>query len=288
MARIAIVGPGAVGGVVAAWLGKAGHEVVLCGRRPIAELTVEAPSGPIRIEPEFLTDPAKARPADWILVATKTYDAEGAAAWFGGLGAGRAPVAVLQNGIEHRERFAAWVPAERIVPVVVECPAERPEPGRVRQRGPGRLVAPADEPGRAFAALFADTEIALALAEDFRTAAWRKLCVNSAGVIPALLLKPAGVFRGEAAARAAADIVRECAAVGRAEGAALEDDMPERVLAHYRAQPPDSVNSLHADRMAGRRTEIDARNGVIVRLGGKHGIPTPCNRMAVALIEAAG
>ena len=48
----------------------------------------------------------------------------------------------------------------------------------------------------------------------------------------------------------------------------------------------DSVNSLHADRLARRPTEIDARNGVIVRLGRKHGIPTPCNQMAVALMEA--
>jgi len=32
--------------------------------------------------------------------------------------------------------------------------------------------------------------------------------------------------------------------------------------------------------------EIDARNGVIVRLGSKHGIPTPVNQMMVALLEA--
>jgi 2-dehydropantoate 2-reductase len=54
------------------------------------------------------------------------------------------------------------------------------------------------------------------------------------------------------------------------------------------AAPADSINSLHADRLAGRPMELDARNGVIVRLGQKHGIPTPANRMAVALIEAMG
>jgi 2-dehydropantoate 2-reductase len=46
------------------------------------------------------------------------------------------------------------------------------------------------------------------------------------------------------------------------------------------------VNSLLADRIAGRRMETDARNGVIVRLGEKHGIATPLNRMAVAVLEA--
>jgi 2-dehydropantoate 2-reductase len=50
---------------------------------------------------------------------------------------------------------------------------------------------------------------------------------------------------------------------------------------------PDSINSLHADRLAGRSMEIDARNGVIVRLGRRHGIATPVNEMIVALLEAA-
>jgi 2-dehydropantoate 2-reductase len=38
--------------------------------------------------------------------------------------------------------------------------------------------------------------------------------------------------------------------------------------------------------MAGRRMETDARNGVIVRLGEKHGIATPLNWMAVTVLEA--
>jgi 2-dehydropantoate 2-reductase len=58
------------------------------------------------------------------------------------------------------------------------------------------------------------------------------------------------------------------------------------VLQAYRSSPPDSVNSLHADRIADRPMEIEARNGVIVRLGQKHAIPTPANRMAIALLEA--
>jgi 2-dehydropantoate 2-reductase len=82
------------------------------------------------------------------------------------------------------------------------------------------------------------------------------------------------------------DIVRECIAVGRAEGAMLADSVPEDVLAAYRRSAPDGINSLHADRLAGRPMEIDARNGVIVRLGKKHGIPTPSNSMAVALLNA--
>lgn len=84
----------------------------------------------------------------------------------------------------------------------------------------------------------------------------------------------------------ASGIVEECAAVGRAEGALLDADTGRRVLDHYRGLPADSVNSLLADRLAGRCMEVDARNGVIVRKGEKHGIPTPLNRMAAVLLEA--
>jgi len=48
MAQIAIVGPGAIGSVVAAWLNHTGrHEVILCARRPLGDLRVDTPSGPL-------------------------------------------------------------------------------------------------------------------------------------------------------------------------------------------------------------------------------------------------
>ena len=62
-------------------------------------------------------------------------------------------------------------------------------------------------------------------------------------------------------------------------------DIADQVVGIYRAQPADSVNSLHADRAAGRQTEIGIRNGIIVERGRHHGIPTPCNEMAVALLD---
>ncbi|MES1167760.1 MAG: 2-dehydropantoate 2-reductase N-terminal domain-containing protein, partial [Oleiharenicola lentus] len=82
MATVAIVGPGAVGGVIAALLGKAGHDVTLCARRAIGDVTVALLSGDTKLAAPVLTDPAQGRPVDWILVATKAYDAAGAAAWF--------------------------------------------------------------------------------------------------------------------------------------------------------------------------------------------------------------
>ncbi len=287
MARIAIVGVGAIGGVVAALLQSAGrHEIVLCTRRPLAELVVETPDGPVRIDAAVVTSPGDAPVVDWVMVATKAYDVAGAAKWLEGLRAPGAPVAVLQNGVEHRERFAPYVPFESILPVIVDCPAERKSPTRIVQRGGMSLKVPSGALGSAFVDLFAGTAADAAVVPDFTTVAWRKLCHNAAGVLPALLLQPGGVLRDEAVGDVALQIVSECVAVGRAEGAQLDDAVPEAVLKAYRASPPDSINSLHADRLAGRPMEIDARNGVIVRLGKKHGVPTPDNSMAVALLEA--
>ncbi len=287
MAKIAIVGPGALGGIMAAWLASnAEHEVILCARRPLGQLVVETPGETLTVQARVFTKPQDVPAVDWVLVATKTYDAPGAATWLTPLGAAGAPVAILQNGVEHRERFSPYLDVDRLLPVLAYCPAERTSPTRIHQRRKAALVVPEEPLGRDFAALFAGTPVAISCAADFKSAAWEKLCVNAAGAINALLLQPAGVLRDAPVAELARHLMRECLAVGRAEGAVLDDALIERVLELYRNNPADSINSLHADRLAGRPMEIDARNGVIVRLGRKHGIATPCNEMAVTLLEA--
>jgi 2-dehydropantoate 2-reductase len=287
LARIAIIGVGAIGSVIAALLQQTGeHELVLCTRRPLPELLVDTPDGPVEIRAEVLTDPATATSVDWVLVATKAYDVETAAKWLPGLRANCASVAVLQNGVEHRERFAPYVPLDAILPVVVDCPAERKSPSHVVQRGTMYLKAPANDLGQAFIRLFAGSPADAIVVPDINTVAWRKLCHNAVGVLPTLLLQPQGVLRGEALSDVARQLIRETIAVGRAEGAQLDHSVVEAVIDAYHSAAPDGVNSLHADRIAGRPLELDARNGVIVRMGRKHGIPTPGNSMAVALLEA--
>ncbi|MGA7343177.1 MAG: 2-dehydropantoate 2-reductase [Terracidiphilus sp.] len=287
MARVAVVGVGAIGGAIAGLLETAGgHEITLCTRRPLNTLSVETPEGLVRVTARNATDPAQAQPVDWVLVATKAYDAAATAGWFPALCAGGAPVAVLQNGVEHRERFEPYVPAERLLPIVIDCPAERLSDQTVLVRG-AALMKVEDTPlGRSFAQLFQRARVKVELTGDFTTALWWKLCFNSVGALSALALKPSGVLRGQAMARVALEMVAECAAVGRAEGARLDESIGEEVLAMYKMHPADSVNSLLADRLAGRKMEWNARNGAIVRKGARHGIETPLNRMAAALLEA--
>src|SRR5277367_3239762 len=286
MAKIAIVGVGAIGGVTAALLQQAGHELLLCTRRAVSGLAVETPNGAVNVDATMVTRPVDAFDVDWVFVATKAYDVAGTAIWLERLCSKGAPVAVLQNGVEHSERFAPYVAMEKILPVMVDCPAERQAPDRVRQRGVMHLKVPDGSLGQAFVGLFAGTAADASVVPDFFSVVWRKLCFNSAGVLSALTMQPAGVVRGEAMGEVALEIIRECAAVAKAEGAKLEENIAETILSAQRTAPANGINSMLADRQAGRPVEIDARNGVIVRLGRKHGIPTPANGMAVALMEA--
>lgn len=288
MTRIALIGPGAIGGSVAARLAHGPqHELLLCARSGFDRLFVETPDGLIEARVPVLTDPAEAQPADWVLICTKTYDAAGTAVWLDRLVGPETRVVTLQNGVEHVERFTPFVPPERLLPAVVNIPAERTAPGRILQRRHGAIVVPAGADGEAFVRLFEHCPIAVSTTEDFLTAAWEKLTLNSTGAVNALVLKPNGVVHEPAIAELMRALMEECIAVGRAEGAKLGDDLSERVLEGCRTGPPESVNSMHADRAAGRPMEVDARNGVIVRYGARYGIPTPLNALLVTLLEAA-
>ena len=286
MARIAIVGVGAIGGVLAGQLQTAhAHVLTLCTRRPLHSFVVESPQGRVTVLAANATDPTQNTPADWILTATKTYDSASAAQWFPALTGPQTKLAVIQNGVEHRQNFAGLFPSDRVLPVVIDVPAERRPDGSVLQRADAVLRVENTALGQAFGDLFVNTPARIELTDDFLSAAWHKLCINSAGVLSALTLKPAGILRDEAMGQLALGIISECIAVGRAEGASFDDGSAKRILAGCRAGAPESINSLHADRIAGRPMEIDARNGVIVQRGLKHGIPTPLNAMAVTLLK---
>ena len=193
---------------------------------------------------------------------------------------------MLQNGVEHVERFTPFVVRDRIVPVVVDIPAERSAPGRIQHRRDGTIVVPTGEAGETFASLFAESVIEASTTDDFTTVAWTKLSLNCAGAVNALTGLPGGVVTKAGVADLMRGIVRECVLVGRAVGADLGDHIPDWVVERAEASPPDSVNSLLGDRLAGRPMEWDARNGVIARLGAAHGIATPLNGMAATLLSA--
>ena len=290
MTTIALIGPGAIGGTVAAWLAQdPSIEVTVCARTPFTDLQVETPQGPIAATPKIITNPAEGTPVDWVLVATKTYDADATKPWLDHLLAGHTRVAIIQNGVEHERLFAHLVPASRIVPVIINLPAARSAPGRIVQHRHGIISVPAGKNGEDFAALFARTEIEASAHADFVSQAWLKLTGNSIAIVPSLTLRATGPVWNPDLEAIVRGVVEECAAVGRAEGATIPQGFVDSTIETSRNMAEGaSAGSLHADRLAGHPMEVDARNGVIVRLGQKHGIPTPMNKVLVTLLAASG
>lgn len=261
------------------------NDVALAVRTPIARLDVRSTDGPFEAVPAILVDRTEGRPSDWVLVATKAYDAASAAAWFPALVGERTKVAVLQNGVEHVARFEPFVDAARIVPVVVDLPATREAPGRVVQHRRGRLTVPRSADGTAFAELFARSGLDVVVTDDFVTAAWEKLCINSVGALTATTLASSLHPENPATVRLVRALVGETAAVARAEGAAIDASAEERIIGSILSAPLGS-NSLADDRRTGRRMEIDARNGAVVRIAERHGVATPVNRVVVDLLQS--
>ncbi len=288
MASVLLIGPGAIGATLAAWLCQDDrHRVAVAARTPFDSIEVQTPQGVIHAQPRDFTETSQVSPVDWVLVATKAYDSDAAARWFANACGPATRVAVIQNGVEHVARFEKHFDRERIVPVMIDLPVDRLSPGRTVQRGPARIVVPAGESGADFVRLFAHTNFDAKETGDFTSAVWRKLCLNSAGAVNAVLLEPAGIAHHDGVADLMRAIVRECIEVGRAEGATLGDEIPDEIVAGARRAPREASNSMLADRRAGMPMEYDARNGVIVRLGKKHGIAAPMNALMVALLEAA-
>lgn len=288
MTQILVVGPGAIGLCVGAALIDAGHQVTFAARQRFAELSVADEGRLARPRPATtITHSADARPVDWVLLCVKAHQVPGAADWLTAVGPGTR-VAILQNGVEHRERVAPHVSASTVlVPVVVDIPAARSGPGKAMYRGRADLLVADTDEGRAFCDLFAGTFVAARTTDDYLTANWRKLCVNApGGAVLALTGKPMAVFQRPEVAAVARAILAECVAVGRAEGADLLESLIDEQMARFLAAPPDESNSMADDRAAGRETEWDARNAVIVRKGRAHGIATPVSDVLVPLLAA--
>ncbi len=285
--RIAVVGPGAIGLSIAAVLLGAGRaHVTLCARTPFDELVVESGSDAFRGRPRVVTRPEDAGDVDWVLLATKAHQTEGAAPWLRALVGRGARVAVAQNGVEHEARVRPFVGDAEVLPVVVQCPAERLSPGRARRHGPLLLTVPDGAAGRDFRALFEGADARVECAADFTTVAWSKLCLNVTAAVAALSASPMGVVRRPDVAALTRGLVDEAVRVGRAEGARLDDGLAASIVGAIAAGRPDAQPSLVRDAIARRPLEYDARNGAIVRAGTRHGIATPLNGAVTALLAA--
>ncbi|SHK60834.1 ketopantoate reductase [Bradyrhizobium lablabi] len=287
---IAIIGLGNIGGVAAGCLRAADRQdIIVCVRQPIERLYLERPEGDVEVPLRALTNPADAKPVDWVLLCTKAQQTPSAAPWLARLCNSSTRVAVLQNGISHVERVAPLAGDAVVVPTLVYYNGERLGADRVRLRHVAEhdLVAADDADGRAFAQLLEGTPLRVLLSREFSTLAWRKLLINTvANPITALTLQRQAVFRREDVKALCIAILEEAVAVARADGAQLAEDEAVKTMSTLLTYPPEAGTSMYFDRLAGRALEVEALTGAVVAAGRRLNVATPLNAALLTLLRA--
>jgi 2-dehydropantoate 2-reductase len=282
---IAVVGAGAIGGLLAAELIAGGHEVTLCARRPIERLVIRR-ERPLDVRVTSVTVPADLARADWVFVALKGPDLPGAAAWLEAAVGPETVVVAVQNGVEHRENLTPYAQGATVLPALAYTGVERVEAGVFKHFAGNRLIVPAGPEADRFATLFGPSALDVEREPDFLTASWRKLLTNiPSNPITALTLGRMAVLDVPSVRALTLGLLREAVEVGRAEGAKLEGEDADRTLAFYDALPRDGGTSMLYDRLAGRRLEHDLLTGAVVRAAGRHGLAVPLNQAILALLE---
>jgi 2-dehydropantoate 2-reductase len=290
MSRVAVIGPGAIGGSLAACLYEAGVRVSMYGRTARDSIEVR-PDGeaPIRVPGPVLTEAREIDgPADIALVAVKGTQVPDAAPLLAALISDTTLVCVLQNGMEHEESVRPFICNARVAPCIVWFPAEVESGGWIRLRSPHpRIIVSASVEGDQVARLFESSRVNVERVQDFSSIAWRKLIQNAVTGLMVLTGRRCGMYQRHDISKLALDYARECVLVARADGASVEDNYPETLVAMLQDQPGDMITSILADRIAGRELEWKIRNEVILRRAKQYSVHVPVSSVVVPLLAAA-
>ena len=284
----AILGAGAIGGLVGTVLASLGEDVTVVVRPEKLSsfprsLVLERPSG-------SLTAPAKAvatltEPVDVLWIATKTYQLETALEAVQVLPGWVVP---LLNGVDHIAVLAARFGRERVVPATIAVEAERIAPGRFVQRSPFvrfNLAASGERLLGAIVARLVDLGFTCQFIPNEQTLLWSKLCF----LAPlALVTSASGTNVGEILADAAwkqklSSALAEACAVAKASGAEVDARQLQGV---FDGVPPGMRSSMQKDLAAGRQLELDAIGGPIVRGGEQYGIDVSTTVKLMAAIRS--
>lgn len=285
--RVAVLGPGGVGGLVGTLLARQGHPVTCLARAGTAahierhglrltsdrygEVTARAHGS------ELLTDPV-----DVCLVTTKSTRLEEALERVPAPMLGDALVVPLLNGLEHMTLLRQRYPDARVVAGAIRVVASRTAPGEVRHEG--SLAAVQLGPGaEELADSMTHAGLDVAVRPDEAGLLWDKLAfLAPVALLTTTLDAPLGAVREQLPDDLRA-LVQEVAAVARAEGAQADADA---TLAFMATVPAEMTSSLQRDTVAGHETELDAIGGAVLRAAERHGVDVPVTTRVVEHLRA--
>jgi 2-dehydropantoate 2-reductase len=294
--RVAVLGPGGVGGFVAAALARAGKDVIVVAREPTAR---HIAAHGIRVQSAVLGDFSASPPAssrldaevDVVLVTTKATGLRGA---LDRIAVQPGLVVPLLNGIEHmallRERFSPG----RVAAGVIRIDTDRPQVAQIVQTSPTVRIdlAAGDQtligPLRVLAGVFERAGLPVALGDSEAQILWSKLVrLNALACTTSASDLTIGSIRSDPAwSEALEACVRETAAVAGAEGASIDVDAH---LAELQQAHPDLRSSMSRDIAAGRESELDAITGAVLRAAERHRLTCPTvARLSAEIAARAG
>jgi 2-dehydropantoate 2-reductase len=299
--QVTVIGAGAMGSLFGGLLQRAGNAVTLVDVRTehVAalrkrDLTIEAADGArASVRVPTTTDAAEALAADLFLLFVKTPFTAAALKPFAGRIPARAMVLTLQNGIGNDEAIARALGRRVSIALGVTAQAATSlGPAAVRHRSTGPTIIGLPDGQRpveleAIAATFSEAGIPTRTTRHVFEHVWQKLLVNvGINALTALANLPNGeLFSDPELATLVRRLVGEAASVMRAEGIPAPPRDPVDFVRAVAEATRAERSSMLEDLLAGRRTEIDAINGEIVRLGERHGVDVTANRVVTTLVH---
>ena len=200
----------------------------------------------------------------------------------------------LLNGIDGHEIMSRELPGHTVVGGSAYVSAVIAAPGKLRYTSDMSAInfgAPADAALRAKATAFIDScrkaGFKADMVDDVMSSLWEKfvgLSTNAALTTAARL--PAGPLYGDPdVIEVARALMQEAAAVARAAGAKLPDDIVERHMTILPRLPAGMYASMYHDYAKGGPIEIEGMSGYIVREARRFGVPTPHHATIYALLK---
>ena len=303
-AEFAILGPGAIGSILAAHLARAGHRVLVIARgerarvierqglriRGLAELTVPVP---------VITDPAELETADTLIVAMKTHGTLAALERLRHVRVGA--VLSIQNGVLKDELLMRVFGARPILGALADTSGELLPGGDVlftrNELLPlGELNGGISDRARRIAAMIDAAGVRSAAVGNIIGQEWSKFTVWLGLMSMAVTTRSVSwrYLTDADCARVLVRLVREVAAVPRAQGIALVEGataLPLRTILdaaeteaveavrrageQMRVRAPEHRMSALQDLEAGRPLEVDETFGYAVRKAAQLGLSLP-------------
>lgn len=299
--QVTVIGAGAMGSLFGGLLQHAGNAVTLVDVRAehVAalrkrDLAIEEPDGTrIAVRVAATTEVSSALAADLFLLFVKTPFTAAALRPFAGRIPAAATVLTLQNGIGNDDAITRALGKRIHVALGVTAQgAAASGPTAIRRRSNGPTIIGLPDGMRTpelelVAARFSEAGIPTRTTRHIYEHIWQKLIVNvGINALTALTGLPNGdIFADPELAAVVRRLVGEAAAVMRAEGIPAPPRDPVDFVRAVADATKNDRSSMLEDVAAGRRTEIDAINGAVVRLGDRHGVDVTANRIVTALIH---